>query len=456
MKSLRINNQYIISRKIASGAFGFVMLGFDQKTGQQVAIKIEKPENEHLRSLEKEVDIIKRLEGVQGVPQMLYFGKQDDFNVLVLQLLSKDLSSLIKKQKKFSLKTVLQIGIKLVEVLDDIHQKGVLHRDLKPENIMIDDNNRFYIIDYGISKAFMRKNGTHLPFKDRQPFIGTSRYASIAAHKGNELGRKDDLESLIYILLYFYYGNLPWQNIKHVPSDQKIIQVGEIKQKQTLELFKNLPEELKKIYEYLRKLTYVTEPDYKSIIKLFQQAAKNSKIKIDSIYDWDIQNTAQTEMFSRYGTIQFDDNSEIDQYQSNQQINIKQHHINPNKRKTFCPSLIKQTFNQDLIQIVKDKGKKSNGSSAMENINEIYQLSKDEISEDTQQIIPEECQQNQGLRVRTLPDYLKKPKIKQKPTQTLVFDDDWVIDSGTHLVDNYKKLQSLSNQMTTIFHNKQK
>ncbi|CAD8146052.1 unnamed protein product [Paramecium pentaurelia] len=456
MKSLRINNQYIISRKIASGAFGFVMLGFDQKTGQQVAIKIEKPENEHLRSLEKEVDIIRRLEGVQGVPQMLYFGKQDDFNVLVLQLLSKDLSSLIKKQKKFSLKTVLQIGIKLVEVLDDIHQKGVLHRDLKPENIMIDDNNRFYIIDYGISKAFMRKNGTHLPFKDRQPFIGTSRYASIAAHKGNELGRKDDLESLIYILLYFYYGNLPWQNIKHVPSDQKIIQVGEIKQKQTLELFNNLPEELKKIYEYLRKLTYVTEPDYKSIIKLFQQAAKNSKIKIDSIYDWDIQNTAQTEMFSRYGTIQFDDNYEIDQYQSNQQINIKQHHINPNKRKTFCPSLIKQTFNQDLIQIVKDKGKKSNGSSAMENIDEIYQLSKDEISEDTQQIIPEECQQNQGLRVRTLPDYLKKPKIKQKPTQTLVFDDDWVIDSGTHLVDNYKKLQSLSNQMTTIFHHKQK
>ncbi|CAK92442.1 unnamed protein product (macronuclear) [Paramecium tetraurelia] len=106
MKSLRINNQYIMSRKIASGAFGFVMLGFDQKTGQQVAIKIEKPENEHLRSLEKEADIIRRLEGVQGVPKILYFGKQDDFNVLVLQLLSKDLSSLIKKQKKFSLKNL--------------------------------------------------------------------------------------------------------------------------------------------------------------------------------------------------------------------------------------------------------------------------------------------------------------------------------------------------------------
>ncbi|CAK92443.1 unnamed protein product (macronuclear) [Paramecium tetraurelia] len=291
----------------------------------------------------------------------------------------------------------------------------------------------------------------------RQPFIGTSRYASIAAHKGNELGRKDDLESLIYILLYFIIGNLPWQNMKQIPGDQKVLQVGELKQKLTLELFKNLPEELKKIYEYLRKLTYATEPDYKSIVKLFQQAAKNGKIVIDSMYDWDIQNTAQTEMFSRYGTIQFDDNFLIDQYLSNQQINVKQHHINPNKRKTFCPSLIKQTFNENIIQMVKDSSRQSNGSnSAMGNIEEMYQLSKDEISEDSQQIIPEEGQQDLSLRVKTLPDYLKKPKIKQRQNQTLVFDDDWVIDSGTHLVDNYKKLQSLSNQMTAVFHHKQK
>ncbi|CAD8135410.1 unnamed protein product [Paramecium octaurelia] len=448
MKSLRINNQYILSRKIASGAFGFVMLGFDQKTGQQVAIKIEKPENQHIRSIEKEVDIIQKLEGVSGVPQLLYSGKEDDFNVLVLQLLSKDLSSLMKQQKKFSLKTILQIGIKLVEVLEDIHQKGVLHRDLKPENIMIDENNKFYIIDYGISKTFLRKNGAHLPFKDRQPFIGTSRYASIAAHKGNELGRKDDLESLIYILL-----KLPWQNIKHIPSDQKIQKVGDIKQKQTTDLFKNLPEELRKIYEYLRKLTYVTQPDYKSIIRLFQQAAKNAKITIDSIYDWDIQNTAQTEIYSRYGTIQFDDHIQIDKYQSNQLINIKQENNNQNKRRTFCPSLIKETNNQNLFQFGRDQ---SGQSSPMVNFDGINQLSRDEISEDTEYIIPEEFQQNQDLRVKTLPDYLKKPKIKQKPNQTLIFDEDWLMDSDNHLVDNYKKLQSLSNQITTIFHNKQK
>lgn len=100
-----------------------------------------------------------------------------------------------------------------MKVLEEIHNRGILHRDLKPENIMIDDDNRFYLIDFGISKVYVKKNGTILysllicrPFKDRVPFAGTSRYASIAAHSGNELGRKDDLESLMYILLYFYYG----------------------------------------------------------------------------------------------------------------------------------------------------------------------------------------------------------------------------------------------------------
>ncbi|CAD8046159.1 unnamed protein product [Paramecium sonneborni] len=254
------------------------------------------------------------------------------------------------------------------------------------------------------------------------------------------------------------FSKLPWQNIKQIPSDQKIQQVGDIKQKQTAQLFKNLPEELKKIYEYLRKLTYASEPDYKSIVKLFQQAAKNSKIKIDQIYDWDIQNTAQTEIYSRYGTIQFDDNFQIDKYPSNQLINIKQHHINPNKRKTFCPSLMKQNFDQNLIQIEKDQsGQSSNSSPFKIKDNNIYPLSRDEISEDSEYIIPEEyLQNNQGLRVRTLPDYLKKPKIKQKQTQTVVFDEDLLLDSDTHLVDNYKKLQSLSKQITSIFHNKQK
>ncbi|CAD8076506.1 unnamed protein product [Paramecium sonneborni] len=445
MKSLKINNQFIISRKLASGSFGFVMLAFDQKTGQQVAIKFEKPENEHHHSLQKEIDIIRRLEGVQGVPQLIYAGQEDNLNILVLQLLSKDLSTLIKKQKQFTLKTTLQIAIQLVELFYQIHQKGVLHRDIKPENIMIDENNRFYLIDFGISKIFLKKNGSILPFKDRQPFIGTSRYASIAAHKGNELGRKDDLESMFYVLLYFIYGKLPWQNIKHIPNDQKIEQVGDMKLLKTNELLNDLPIEFKKIYEYLRKLNYANQPDYTAIIKLFQQAAKNSKITIDTMFDWDLQNTTQTANFSRFGTIQFEDNFQLDKLSSNQIIHLKTQSASPVKRRTVGSSLMNQ--HQPFLKIIQDQKSKEGFS----------QVSINEMSEDSEYIIPNECENHSNIRVRTMPDEIKKPQIKPlQQNQTLCLDDEWLIESDKNLVDNYKNLESISYQITTIFQNKLK
>ncbi|CAD8136369.1 unnamed protein product [Paramecium octaurelia] len=454
MKSLKINNQFIVSRKLAAGSFGFVMLAYDQKSGQHVAIKFEKPENQHHHSLEKEIDIIRKLEGVQGVPQLIYAGQEDDFNVLVLQLLSKDLSTLIKKYKQFSLKTTLQIAINLVQVFQDIHQKGVLHRDLKPENIMIDENNKFYLIDFGISKIYLKKNGSIQPFKDRQPFIGTSRYASIAAHKGNELGRKDDLESMFYVLLFFIYGKLPWQNIKQLHNDLKIEQVGEMKLLRTSELLNELPVEFKKIYDYLRKLTYATEPDYKSIIKLFQQAAKNSKITLDTVYDWDIQNTTQTGNFSHFGTIQFEDNLQSDKQSSKQIMHLNTQSASPVKRRTAGPSLMKQ--HQPFLQIIKDQKSRGSSNSPLSKIDGLNQISIDEISEDSEYVIPNECEHNRNIRVRTMPDELKKPKLKPFQNQTLCFDDEWLIESDKNLVDNYKNLESISYQITTIFQNKLK
>ena len=88
-----------------------------------------------------------------------------------------------------------------------------MHRDLKPENILMgrDKNvSKAYLVDFGISKIIRDGNGKHIVFKEGKPFIGTTRYASIAAHLGHELSRKDDLESVIYVLLFLYKGSLPW------------------------------------------------------------------------------------------------------------------------------------------------------------------------------------------------------------------------------------------------------
>ena len=75
-----------------------------------------------------------------------------------------------------------------------------------------EDSNTLYLVDFGISKIFKEGN-KHISFKDKKPFIGTTRYASVAAHKGHETSRKDDLESMMYIILYLYKGILPWQNM---------------------------------------------------------------------------------------------------------------------------------------------------------------------------------------------------------------------------------------------------
>ena len=97
--------------------------------------------------------------------------------------------------------------------MENVHNRSIVHRDLKPENILFgrgDKENSVYLIDYGISKQFKDSNNNHIPFRYNKPFIGTARYASIASHKGYEIGRKDDLESLGYLFVYLLKANLPW------------------------------------------------------------------------------------------------------------------------------------------------------------------------------------------------------------------------------------------------------
>ncbi|CAD8168015.1 unnamed protein product [Paramecium pentaurelia] len=283
------NNQYQIVKKLSSGSFGVVFLGFDLLTRQEVAIKVEKEENEEVRSLDREVLILKKLDGAEGFPKYFWSGEDQSYNVLVIQLLGKDLSYHFKQLKKFSLKTVLTLGIQAVQILERSHQKGVIHRDLKPENIILGigkDILKLYLIDFGISKIYRDSNGKHISFKDQKSFLGTTRYASIAAHLGHELGRKDDLESLMYILLYFLRGQLPWQNMVNVTDDERTKKVGEMKLSMEREVFKDQSNEIQRIFDYIRKLQFKQEPNYKMIVQEFKRAAGSSNITIDGNFDW--------------------------------------------------------------------------------------------------------------------------------------------------------------------------
>ncbi|KAL4502231.1 hypothetical protein ABPG72_000466 [Tetrahymena utriculariae] len=291
------NNQWILKKKVSSGSFGVVFIGMDKNTKEFVAIKLEKEDNEDIRSLDREVQILTRLQGLSNVPKLYWSGQENNYNIMVLNLLGRDLAYYMKALKKFSLKTVLMLMDQLITVLENVHNRSIIHRDLKPENILMGRENEahmVYIIDYGISKIYRDNSGRHITFKDNKPFIGTTRYASIAAHQGHELGRKDDLESLGYVMIFLLKGHLPWQNLQNVTDKDKTQVVGDIKAKtKSTDLCKDLPNEFVKYLDYVKKLHFKSQPDYKYLKNMFQKLGQQNNVRYNE-NDWDWSEHNQT------------------------------------------------------------------------------------------------------------------------------------------------------------------
>ena len=125
---------------------------------------------------------------------------------------------------KFPSETILMIGLQVLDRIQHVHSKGYLHRDIKPDNFLVgkgSESNKIYMIDFGLARRYENKYGAHIPYKDNKNLIGTARYVSINTHLGIQQGRRDDLEGLIYMLIYFYRGRLPWQNMEGKDKQEK-------------------------------------------------------------------------------------------------------------------------------------------------------------------------------------------------------------------------------------------
>jgi serine/threonine protein kinase len=152
-----------------------------------------------------------------------------------------------------------------------IHERGFIHRDIKPENFLLTINKptKIYIIDFGISKPYLINN-KHIEFKLTHQFIGTQNFASINTHDFYEQSRRDDLESLAYILIYFYFGKLEWsdQSITFLDKEEEN---NYIKNKKK-DLVKNeaIPNILMDYYRSVLALTFEETPDYIQFIDNFQ------------------------------------------------------------------------------------------------------------------------------------------------------------------------------------------
>jgi serine/threonine protein kinase len=217
--------------------------------------------------------------------------------VLVIQRLGHSLEHLFRYcDNKFSLKTVLLLADQMLERLEVLHDARVIHRDLKPDNFVFGlehHSNDLYLIDFGLSKCYVHPDTqVHIPFQTGKSLIGTPRYASINNHRGFEQSRRDDLESLAYLLFYFLGGRLPWQvteKAKSVAKKDKVPfqQIGEWKERIVEdEICPAAPDELVILLKYAQALGFYERPKYQRLRKMLSDLFDAQGYVRDKVFDW--------------------------------------------------------------------------------------------------------------------------------------------------------------------------
>ena len=293
MAELRVGGKWRLGRKIGSGSFGDIYHGANVETGASVAIKLESKASKHPQLL-YEAKVCKILQGQPscGVPQLLWYGTEGDYNVMVLELLGPSLEDLFNyTRRRFQLKTVLMLADQLLSRIEYLHSRNFLHRDIKPDNFLIGLGKRshfIHVIDFGLAKRYRDpRSRTHIPYREGKALTGTARYASINTHIGIEQCRRDDLESLGYMLMYFLRGSLPWQGMRANTKKKKYEMILERKMTTSLEvLCKDVPKEFAMYLESVRGLPFEERPDYGYLKGLFKDLFVRKGYQLDHQYDW--------------------------------------------------------------------------------------------------------------------------------------------------------------------------
>ena len=281
--------KYRCTERIGKGSFGYIYKA--EFNNKYYALKLENNKISNL--LENEASLMIYLKG-PNIPYITTYGVSGGYNILVMQLLGKDLQELLNEKGPFSVKTTSILGYQMISILEHIHNKNVIHRDIKPENFSMgleEKSNYLYMLDFGLAKAF-NKESIKTPKIGKRKLTGTPRYASINALRGFEQSQRDDLESVGYALVYLLKGELPWQGIKIKNKFQKIksILINKIETCST-DLCSGLPEEYEEFVDYCRDLEINDKPDYSMLKNLFLKILQKEKQEFDYIYDWSINNT---------------------------------------------------------------------------------------------------------------------------------------------------------------------
>ena len=274
-----ISNKYNLIEKISEGSFGSVFKAENIRTKENVAIKFE-IKMDNIKSLKNEAKIYQYLGKINGFPQIKMFGTMDKLNYLVIDLLGKSLSNTILEFNKLSLKTTLLIGIQIINRIKVLHETQLLHRDVKPSNFLFGfekDINKLYLVDFGFSKRYIY-NENHIQERELTKIVGSPNFVSLNIHNHIEPSRRDDLESCIYIMLTMLFGKLIWFDKSNLNDIYQL--------KEEIILLEEVPDFIKILLNYVRKMKFDETPDYNYIINIIIETFKTNLFENDDKFEW--------------------------------------------------------------------------------------------------------------------------------------------------------------------------
>ncbi|KAL4442787.1 hypothetical protein ABPG74_010676 [Tetrahymena malaccensis] len=289
-----IANRFEIKELLGCGSFGEVYLAFDKQQNQEVGLKIDIQADENSQ-IPREAKLLQIFQGGEGIPKVFWSGVEEvsNKNAVAMELLGENLETLlIKCGGKFSLKTVLMLADQMIKRIEYVHSKGFVYRDLKPENFMMGKKGKsqqiVYLIDFGLIKRYKDpKTNKHIPFRDNKGLIGTARYVSVNTHIGLEQSRRDDFESLIYVLVYLVKGRLPWQGILAENKEKKHEKLKQQKVSISLEkLCEGMPNQFLQFCNLIRQLRFEDQPNYFKLKQILKELFFELGYSWDYIFDW--------------------------------------------------------------------------------------------------------------------------------------------------------------------------
>jgi serine/threonine protein kinase len=278
---------YEVKELIGHGGYADVYLVRNMETGIDCALKLEKRVH-RVKGLDIEQQILEQIQGSPRFPIMYGAGRLDELRYIVMEAAGPSVSSVLSEMPSwhFSLSTALRVGLEMLGCIEEFHRRGFIVRDVKPDNFLIRWNqaNPILLIDYGLARRHIdAKTGKPIPAREKEcAFVGTPKYCSPAAHRLEDLGRKDDIVSWWYSLVDMVKGELPWSRMdrEQIFREKTAGKVGK-------KLMKQMPVELERVWDTIAGYAYEDEPDYELLRSMLARAIEANGFRFDAPFDWE-------------------------------------------------------------------------------------------------------------------------------------------------------------------------